>query len=128
MREQDANELRAKCQEIEQLRSDVDTLQSDVERLREVVEAGLHERKSARGEDEEPSVIVINAPIQDDQSLEMQEDRSFSASLMGRRLRREQDALSAVMEESEPPSTRDLNQKTSSSRSLQSRRFIKVSL
>ncbi|PVF98469.1 hypothetical protein CPB86DRAFT_758402 [Serendipita vermifera] len=127
MREQDASELRAKCQEIEQLRADVDSLQSDVERLREVVEAGLHERKSARGEDEEPSVIRVNAPIQDVQNAEVKEDRVFSASLMGGRLRREHDALSAVMEESEPPSTRDLNQKTSSSRSLQSRRFIKDS-
>ncbi|KAG8816364.1 hypothetical protein FRC19_000427 [Serendipita sp. 401] len=100
-REQDAQQLRLKCREIERLRTDVDSLQKDVDRLREVVEAGLRERKTSRGAPDEPSVILI----QQDSPLE-EEHSTFDNSLLRRpaRIEGERNVLSAVMEEEEPVS------------------------
>ncbi|KAG8835154.1 hypothetical protein FRC17_005012 [Serendipita sp. 399] len=104
-REQDAQQLRLKCREIERLRNDVDSLQKDVDRLREVVETGLRERKASRGMAEEPSVIVIKPP-QQDVSVEEEEHTTFDNSLLRRpaRIEVERNLLSAVMEEDEPMS------------------------
>lgn len=103
------------------------------------MEAGLQERKSARGDVENSIIVVdptevINIPPDEDEeepdcdrhsAVEPEEEDSYSNPLLTRRLRREPDVLSAVMEEEEPSSTRDLGKRSASSRGG-SRRFIKV--
>jgi hypothetical protein len=107
----------------------VEGLQGDVERLRDVVEAGLRERKTSRGDNENSIIIGERTEIQDvthdEDVLQEEEDESYVNPLLTRPIRREPDVLSAVLEEDEPSSTRDVHQRTSSARSG-SRQFVKV--
>jgi hypothetical protein len=107
----------------------VEGLQGDVERLRDVVEAGLRERKTTRGDNENSIIVGERTEIQDvthdEDVLQEEEDEDYVNPLLTRPIRREPDVLSAVLEEDEPSSTRDVHQRTGSARSG-SRRFVKV--
>jgi hypothetical protein len=105
----------------------VEGLQGDVERLRDVVEAGLRERKSSRGDNENSIIIGERTEIQDvtHDILQEEDEEGYDNPLLTRPIRREPDVLSAVLEEDEPSSTRDAHQRTGSARSG-SRRFVKV--
>ena len=103
-------------------------LQGDVERLRDVVEAGLRERKTSRGDNENSIIVGERTEIQDfthEDVLQEEEEEGYVNPLLTRPIRREPDVLSAVLEEDEPSSTRDVHQRTGSARSG-SRRFVKV--
>jgi hypothetical protein len=122
MRHSDARQLAAKCSEVERLRGDVDKLQLDVDRLREVVEAGLEERRRER----EDSVVLGNAEPHQDNTVD--EDEFDYDVLQQEQQHRGQlgNPLSAVLEEEEPQSTRELRRANGSGRPTTSTRFIQV--
>jgi hypothetical protein len=110
LRENDARQLRVKCQEVEDLRAEVDKLASEVERLRDIVESGLRERRDTQG-DETKDVIIVqpsrnDEPTVDDISEEEEEEEECPPRMQ---LQQEQwqphhqrEMLSAVLEETEP--------------------------
>lgn len=125
MRHSDARQLAAKCDEVERLRGDVDKLQLDVDRLREVVEAGLEERRRAASEKEDSMIIGNVAPHQDDTVDE--DEFNYDVLQQEQQYRRQLgDPLSAVMEEEEPQSTRELRPTSISGHPVKSTRFIQV--
>jgi len=110
LREIDARQLRVKCQEVEDLRTEVDKLASEVERLRDIVESGLRERRDARGDETEDVIIVQpsqhDEPTVDDTSEEEQEEEIESTPRMQQQQQQwpphQREMLSAVLEQTEP--------------------------
>jgi len=108
-READTRQLRNKCREVEDLRTEVDTLASEVERLRDIVESGLRERRDARG-DETRDLIVVqpsrhDEPTVDDTSEEEEEENDSTPRMQQQQQQwqtHQRDMLSAVLEETEP--------------------------
>lgn len=108
-READARQLRNKCQEVEDLRTEVDKLASEVERLRDIVESGLRERRDARG-DETTDLIVVqptrhDEPTVDDTSEEEEEENDSTPRIQQQQQQwqtHQREMLSAVLEETEP--------------------------
>jgi len=109
LREADARQLHVKCQEVEDLRTEVDKLASEVERLRDIVESGLRERRDVRG-DETKDVIVVqpsryDEPTVDDTSEEEPEDEDEGTPMQQQQQQwqpHQTEMLSAVIEETEP--------------------------
>lgn len=131
MRDSDARRLSAKCDEIERLQTDVDRLQVDVDQLREVVEAGLEERRRATGGERENSLIMGTVEPQQDDTVD-EDEFDYDVLQQEQQYRRQPqpvDALSAVMEEDEPQSTRELNQRANGNGfPTTSTRFIQVGI